>query len=93
LKGIEDVARYVLKLAIFKYQFDPKKIDFLPDYNGDPAFINVISLAAYYLFQAEEINYSKVNKNTFVSRTLPSNSNLSNNDSWFSWLKKLWPFS
>ncbi len=93
LKGVEDVARYILKLAIFKYQFDPKKIDFLPDYNGDPAFINVISLAAYYLFQAEEINYSKVNKNTFVSKTLPSNSNLTSNDSLLSWLRKLWPFS
>ncbi len=93
LKGIEDVARYVLKLAIFKYQFDPKKIEFLPDYNGDPSFINCIALAAYYLFHSEEINYSKASKNAFTARISQSNTNSDIGSVFGTWLKKLWPFS
>jgi cell division protein FtsA len=58
LKGIEDIARKVLKIPIFKYSFDSSRIEFVPDYNNDPAFINCISLAAYYLYHADENNYT-----------------------------------
>lgn len=49
LKGIIDVAKNVMKIPVFKYKFDPNKIEFVPDYNGDPTFINSIALLAYYL--------------------------------------------
>ncbi len=92
LKGIDDVARYVLKLAIFKYHFDPKKIEFLPDYNGDPSFISSIALAAYYLFHSEEINYSKATKNTFAAR---ANINIGgeSKNSLSDLFRRIWPFS
>jgi cell division protein FtsA len=63
LKGIDDVAKDVLKLPIFKYAFDKNNIEFVPDYNNDPSFINAISLAAYTLFHSEESNIgSKINR-------------------------------
>lgn len=92
LKGIDDVARYVLKLAIFKYHFDPKKIEFLPDYNGDPSFINAIALAAYYLFHSEEISYSRMSKNHFTERVSMRSNGADNNKGWGALFKKLWPW-
>lgn len=47
LKGVEDVAKQTLRIPIFKYKFDKNAIEFLPDYNNDPSFINCIALAAY----------------------------------------------
>jgi cell division protein FtsA len=47
LKGVEEVAKQTLRLPIFKYKFDKNSIEFLPDYNNDPSFINCIALAAY----------------------------------------------
>jgi cell division protein FtsA len=92
LKGIDDVARYVLKLAIFKYHFDPKKIEFLPDYNGDPAFINSIALAAYYLFHSEEISYSKASKNNFSARTGVGSGGGEGRNTLNNMFKKIWPW-
>lgn len=92
LKGIDDVARYVLKLAIFKYHFDPKKIEFLPDYNGDPAFINSIALAAYYLFHSEEISYSKNTKNSFAERSNIRSGINNSGGSLGTFFKKIWPW-
>lgn len=51
LKGILDVAKAVLKIPVFRYKFDPTKINFVPDYNGDPTFVNAIALVSYYLRQ------------------------------------------
>lgn len=51
LQGILDIAKSVLKIPVFKYKFDPSKIEFIPDYNGDPTFINAISIVSYYLRQ------------------------------------------
>lgn len=51
LKGILDVAKSVLKIPVFRYKFDPLKINFVPDYNGDPTFVNAIALVSYYLRQ------------------------------------------
>jgi cell division protein FtsA len=63
LKGVDDVAKDVLKLPIFKYTFDRKAITFVPDYNNDPSFINSIALAAYTLYHSEESNYNnKMNR-------------------------------
>lgn len=64
IQGIDDVARGVLRLPIFKYHFDKNVIDFVPDYNGDPAFINCISLASYSLYHAEELQSSKQRQST-----------------------------
>jgi cell division protein FtsA len=47
LKGVDEVAKQILRLPIFKYKFDKNAIEFLPDYNNDPSFINCIALAAY----------------------------------------------
>jgi cell division protein FtsA len=51
LTGMLDIAKSILKIPVFKYKFDPTKIDFVPDYNGDPTFVNAISLVSYYLRQ------------------------------------------
>lgn len=61
LKGILDVAKGILKIPVFKYKFDPNKIDFVPDYNGDPTFVNAISLVSYYARQ-ENPDSSKSNR-------------------------------
>jgi cell division protein FtsA len=58
LKGLEDIAKNALHLPIFKYAFDPSTVEFVPDYNDDPSFVNVISLAAYSLYHAEDVNMS-----------------------------------
>jgi len=57
LHGVTEVAKEVLKLPIFKYVFDKKRIEFVPDYNNDPTFINCITLAAYSLFHQEELDF------------------------------------
>jgi cell division protein FtsA len=62
LAGIDEIAKDVLRLPIFKYNFDRNIVEFVPDYNGDPSFINAISLAAYSLYHSEEMNYSKPNR-------------------------------
>jgi cell division protein FtsA len=54
LKGIVDVAKDVLKIPVFRYRFDSAKVEFVPDYNGDPSFMNAISLVSYFLRQDEE---------------------------------------
>jgi cell division protein FtsA len=89
LKGIEEIAKDILKLPIFKYAFDRNIVEFVPDYNGDPAFINVIALAAYSLYHSEDMASYKVNKGNSPTRS-------SGNDSANSvgnMLKRLWPFS
>jgi cell division protein FtsA len=88
LKGIEEVAREVLKLPIFKYQFDRNKIDFIPDYNGDPAFINSISLLHYYINHQEEKPLNKKSNQSVITNLTSSSSNLD-----FSGIvKKIWPW-
>jgi cell division protein FtsA len=57
LQGIDEIARRVLRLPVFKHVFDRRTIEFVPDYNNDPSFINCIALAAYALHNQEEIAY------------------------------------
>lgn len=90
LKGVDDVAKDVLKLPIFKYTFDRKAITFVPDYNNDPSFINSISLAAYTLYHSEESNYN--NKMNRAGNQPRSNSGESGGG-FFSKLKGLLPWS
>ena len=59
LIGIDEVARQVLKLNTFRYVFDLNTIDFIPDYNNDPAFINCISLAMYSYHNQEDTSPKK----------------------------------
>jgi cell division protein FtsA len=49
LKGIVDVAKEVLRIPVFKYRFDPSKIEFVTGYDSDPSFTNAIALTAYSL--------------------------------------------
>jgi cell division protein FtsA len=73
LKGIESVARDILKIPIFKYAFDKNLVEFVPDYNNDPSFINCIALAAYSLYHQDENNYSseKFTKQNYSKKGLP----------------------
>ncbi len=72
LSGIEDVAKSVLKQPVFKYIFDRKYIEFVPDYNDDPTFVNAISLASHTLIHTGEKNYNTFNS-AFNSRNNQSN--------------------
>jgi len=89
LKGVEEVAKDILKLPIFKYAFDRNVVEFVPDYNGDPAFINVIALAAYSLYHSEDMASYKVNKGASTTRNNPGDGN----GGVGGMIKKLWPFS
>jgi cell division protein FtsA len=90
LVGIDDVAKHVMRLPIFKYAFDKNEIDFVPDYNNDPSFINAISLAAYSLHHLDEMNYSKPNKKSNDRRSQSSSDGSSGIGGM---LKNLWPWS
>ena len=60
LKGVDEIAKQILRLPTFKYIFDKNNIEFVPDYNNDPSFINCIALAAYsYHHQDQGITSSK----------------------------------
>jgi cell division protein FtsA len=67
LEGIEEIAKAVLKIPTFKYYFDKSQVEFVPDYNNDPAFINTIALAAYsFNNQDESVPGKKVKFNPAV---------------------------
>jgi cell division protein FtsA len=90
LKNIEEVAKDVLKQPIFKYAFDKNVVEFVPDYNNDPAFINSIALAAYSLFHSEDITYTqKLSK----SSGNPSSRNTSSSGGLGGIMKNIWPWS
>jgi cell division protein FtsA len=100
LNGLEDVAKTVLKQPIFKYIFDRKYVEFVPDYNDDPTFINAISLASYALIHTGEKNYNNFTAGN-NSRSIAlssqnhsrSNQNSSNSGGFKEFLKKLLPWS
>jgi len=89
LKGIDDLAKKVLRIPIFKYNFDRSKIDFVPDYDGDPSFINSICLSAYFLKHADD--EISINATTKVSERSNNKSN-SKQSSLIEGFKKIWPF-
>ena len=86
LKGVDQVAKSVLRLPIFRHNFDPNKVEFVPDYNNDPTFHNCIALAAYFMHHEDEVSYSTNN-----SRSKAGNSNSGNSVGGF--LKNIWPFN
>jgi len=57
LNGAIDVAKSILKIPMFQFKFDKSKIDFVPDYDGDLAFINAISLIAYHLKHEGDMDF------------------------------------
>jgi cell division protein FtsA len=59
LQGIEDVAKGIFKMPIFKCVLDKNMIEFVPDYKDDPTFVNCISLAAYSIWNQEEMEFNK----------------------------------
>jgi cell division protein FtsA len=90
LKGIDDVAKEVLRLPIFKYTFDRNVVEFVPDYNSDPAFINAISLAAYSLYHSEDINFNKSSRNALPGARVNTTDNQGGMGNL---LRKIWPWS
>lgn len=68
LKGIEDVAKSVLKIQIFRYTFDRKQVEFVPDYNDDPTFVNCIALSAYYLYHQDDPINQRLTNNPINKR-------------------------
>lgn len=88
LKGIDLVAKEMLRLPIFKYQFDRTKIDFIPDYNGDPTFINSISLLHYHFFNSSEL--PAINKKNQNQKNLPAT--VVPQLDFSSIFKKIWPW-
>jgi cell division protein FtsA len=91
LEGIELVGREVLKIPIFKYNFDKNLVEFVPDYNNDPSFINCISLAAYSLYHQDDMNYDP---NKFSSGSSSSKSGSSESGSGIGgFLRNLLPWT
>jgi cell division protein FtsA len=86
LKGVETVAKEVLRIPAFKYNFDNSSVDFIPDYNGNLGFANAITLGYY--------SYHNDNQNT-PSKRKPKNtsSNDDNESSIWETIKKLLPFT
>ena len=68
LKGIDDIAKKALHLPIFKYAFDRGQVEFVPDYNDDPTFINAIALASYSLYHAEDVGVGGGSGGNFTPR-------------------------
>lgn len=89
LEGIDLVAREILKIPIFKYNFDRKSVEFVPDYNNDPAFINCIALAAYSLYHENEQSVNQKFTKTSFSTTVATEQG----SGIGSFLKKLLPWS
>ncbi len=88
LEGIDLIARNILKIPIFKYNFDRNLVEFVPDYNNDPTFVNAIALSTYYLFHQDENNFTqKIGKNTY----LPTANNNNSNGFWSNF-KKILPW-
>jgi cell division protein FtsA len=90
LKGIESVARDILKMPIFRYVFDKSQVEFVPDYNNDPSFINCITLAVYSLYHQEDIDFQQR-----LSHSKPNKYGDSGQDSeggFRGFLRKILPF-
>jgi len=88
LTGITEVARNILKLPIFKHNFDKNLVEFVPDYDGNPGFMNAIALSAYLLYHSEEVNQTQKFNNHSVSQTPKSESG-----GFMAFLKKFLPWS
>jgi cell division protein FtsA len=86
LKGVETVAKEVLRIPAFKYNFDNSSVDFIPDYNGNLGFANAITLG-YYSYHNESQNTPTKRKSKNVNVNDDSESSI-----WET-IKKLLPFT
>jgi cell division protein FtsA len=86
LRGVEQVAKNTLRIPVFKYNFDHNQVDFIPDYNGNLGFANVITLGYY--------SYHNQNETSTHKRKPKSPTATSDGDSgiWET-IKKLLPFT
>lgn len=89
LKGIEEIAKNILRIPIFKYVFDKNSVEFVPDYNNDLAFVNCIALAGYSLYHQEDSNFNQ--KFLGSSNNFSSNSDEDKGISGF--FKKIMPWT
>jgi cell division protein FtsA len=89
LRGIDEISKQILKLPTFKYVFDLSKIEFVPDYNNDPAFINCIALAAYSFQQRDEDQSKKISRSPGGNL---KNSAMEGASNFFSGVRKWLPF-
>lgn len=85
LEGIVEIAKRVLHLPVFKHSFDTNKVEFITDYDNDPAFFNAIALAAYYLLNTDKIEENQ----KFLNRPTTALTISDREDSFFA---KLWDF-
>lgn len=91
LKGVDEIAKQILRLPTFKYIFDKNNIEFVPDYNNDPSFINCIALAAYsYHHQDQGVSPSQ-KKTSLLSNNVGDSASNSLANLWEK-LKKFLPF-
>jgi cell division protein FtsA len=90
LKGLDEIAKQILKLPTFKYIFDKNNIEFVPDYNNDPSFINCIALAAYSYHHQEQGNKGVKKSNLLVNN--PGDSAGSAMSNLWEKVKKFLPF-
>jgi cell division protein FtsA len=93
LKGVDDVAKDVLKLPIFKYTFDRNNIEFVPDYNDDPSFTNAISLASYTLYHQDEADLGNQISTRGASNQSRNNGNSDKKFDVLGAIKNIWPWS
>ena len=72
LKGVDEIAKQILRLPTFKYIFDKNNIEFVPDYNNDPSFINCIALAAYSYHHQDQGGQSTKKSNLLANNVADS---------------------
>jgi cell division protein FtsA len=86
LKNLDVFAKDILRMPVYRYTFDSKIIDFIPDYNNEASYINAICLGFFTLLKSEEMNYNfkSVSKNN-------SNNSKSLVSKALSWLKSMLP--
>jgi cell division protein FtsA len=88
LNGILEISRNILKLPTFKHNFDKSLVEFVPDYNNEPNFMNAIALSAYLLYHAEEISQTQ----KFSQNSPTQNQNKSEKGGFLEFIKKFLPW-
>ena len=90
LKGVDEIAKQILRLPTFKYIFDKNNIEFVPDYNNDPSFINCIALAAYS-YQHQDQGSQSTKKSNLLTNNVTDSAGSAMSGLWER-IKKFLPF-
>ncbi len=90
LKGVDEVAKQILRLPTFKYIFDKNNIEFVPDYNNDPSFINCIALAAYSHHHQDQ-SFTSSKKSNLLANNVQNTTSDTISNLWEK-IKKFLPF-